>query len=195
MGTGKILAGELVITTDAPEAKIFFRKASELQENFLGNTTDGRPLKWQTEKLRAQNGDSGTILLIARQKGYLDTQVLISNLGEENIFLKMHLEMQDQLLVREQLDQWASHLFESQRLARIKDYPNALKELDQAENIFPQASTNAEMRGSIYFFQQNYPQALGQFRKAVSRNPANVDAFYFQRYLEGILGEKNGAHK
>jgi tetratricopeptide (TPR) repeat protein len=71
-----------------------------------------------------------------------------------------------------------------QRQIRSKDYANAVKRLDELEKDFPHYSIIYELKGSAFYLDKQFKQALNYYRKAFSVNPENRDAYIMKVYLE-----------
>jgi tetratricopeptide (TPR) repeat protein len=107
------------------------------------------------------------------------------------IDLKINLQISKDIEMTKKIDKFVNSLFESQRMVRSKNYDGAIAELNKAEAIFPFVSSVYEIKGSVFYLKKNYPESLSFYRKAVSINPENIDAYNLKLYLEKNFNLKN----
>lgn len=181
-------AGEIVISTLPDECEILVRRPSDVNVIAVGRVMKDATFKMKLDDLVKRYGENGMFVLVARKSGYLDNQILLGHVGDEQVTLKLVLEPRQKFEDLGKLDNLISTLFEVQRLARIGDYSSALKNIGGIDSSFLRLSSIHEMEGSVHYFMKDYNKSLGSFRKAFNLNPDNMDAYYFKLHLENMLG-------
>ncbi len=197
----------LKVDTNPPGASVYVKTAGSNDRRMIGKTPIPR-----TQTSEIQKGQQGSFILDVELENYLNTTVLVAEVGnseaeislqlkpvpvdkknesekKEELEKKAELEKRpelDSVTVNKNLDQ----LFEAQRLARIGRYDDSLKILDEISKVFPKWASVPEMRGGIFLLQKDYAKALDEYQKSLALNSENISTAAIIKNLEKRTGVK-----
>lgn len=161
----------------------------ETSERFSVGTT---PYEGSLQELLSRTGDDNTLFLHIEKTGFETYRLLLNSFGRSSLNLNVNLEVAKDIKIVQDLDLLVNDLFDVQRMARGRDFSSALSKLDLLEERFPHYSVIHEMRGSIFYLQQEYTRSLSSYRRAFSLNAENRDAYRMKVYLERRFGVSEG---
>ena len=166
------------------EAEIFIQNTSGAQKVRIGVT----PYDTQIEQILASYAPGGNFIIEVSKKGHEPYRVLVSLMGKTKLELNVNLPIARDVELAKKFDFIVNRLFEAQRLARLKNYEDAMKILSEMEESFPEISAIFEMKGSVYYLMKDFQKSLSYYRRAFSLNPDNYDTYAIKAYLEESLG-------
>lgn len=179
-----ILAEQLKLKSDPPDATIYIRDLSGAQNVKVGNT----PYEGNLQDLAANYAKSNFFLVIIEKVGYESQSILLSDLLKSDIELSLNLVPKEDILHFRKLDKSINDIFEAQRLIRAEEYDDALSLLKNLENDQPKLSIIPEMIASAYYLKKQPKTSLVWYEKAYRMNPENKDSFQMKSYLKKSLG-------
>lgn len=187
-------SGTLVLETNPNKAKVFLSQVGGVPQ-LLGET----PLTLKAEELKNNVSITGPVLLEFRKDGFSSSRVYLTDILTSDIVVNQNLDAQNDgfssLEQQDFLNDLIDRLFESQRLARVNRYDDALDKLKQLEKQSPSLSAVYELEGSIYFIKRDYKKSLDSFRLAVKTNPKRTDFLRMIARINSLLDKQKGEAK
>lgn len=175
-----VLAEDISVTSNPEQAEVFVKNPNTKERVKVGKT----PIKMSMNDMVNNFARSNVFMIEIEKEGFDPYRVLMTRTGSNDIELLVNMEISKNMKLIKDLDFLMSQLFEVQRQIRSKDYNSALKKLDDLEKDFPHYSIIYELKGSAYYLDKQFKQALNYYRKAFSVNPENRDAYIMKVYLE-----------
>jgi tetratricopeptide (TPR) repeat protein len=174
------MAEEISVTSNPEQAEVYVKNTNTKERVKIGKT----PIKMSMNDMVNNFARANVFMIEIEKEGFDPYRILMTRTGSNDIELLVNLEISKNMKLIKDLDYLMSQLFEVQRQIRSKDYANAVKRLDELEKDFPHYSIIYELKGSAFYLDKQFKQALNYYRKAFSVNPENRDAYIMKVYLE-----------
>jgi tetratricopeptide (TPR) repeat protein len=173
---------KVALFSNPPQAKIFARSLHDGREQFVGET----PLKVSAREIEVANGGTGPVTISFRKDGYETKDVVLSEVGVDDLMLSAELTPQNGLADQQTINFVIESMFECQRLVRIKRYDEALRLLERLQAMAPQVASIYELKGGVYYLTRNYRDALDNYALAVKYNPKNAETLRMVGLLKNL---------
>lgn len=182
-------ASNFIVKSDPSEADVYVKTTGRDEEISLGKTPLSLPLEELQQKVRIDSASGEYFDLIVKKKDYQTKTLAVpaSRMGHRETLVAVKLKQgQDDSKTVSLLLQ---HLFNAQKLANERSFEKAQSEIDKALAIDPTFSRAMSLRGSIFFVQKQYKEALTWFGKALDADPQFEDAIKMITYIKKITGD------
>ncbi|MDZ4662245.1 MAG: hypothetical protein SGJ18_11570 [Pseudomonadota bacterium] len=154
-------SGRLSMQSSPSEAEVFIRAVNETQGEPLGKT----PIDLsEAELTRRMPKLKGPFIVEMKKLGYNDEKIYVTEWTAAtdlrmNIKLAPFGEKQSDSSNQSALNRTIDLLFESQRLARVKRFEEALVLLQELQLLEPHLAAIYELQGGIFYLQKKYDKA------------------------------------
>lgn len=175
----EVFASNIEINSNPDGADIYAISPTTGSKEKMGST----PFVGDMSSFFQKAGGDSFVLEVIKD-GFDAYRILVPNLGKNDIVMNLNLQISADIKLVQDLDFLMNDLFDVQRLARSKDFVSALEKLAMLEKKFPNYSVIHEMKGSIFYLQNEYTRSLSSYRRAFALNSQNQDAYRMKIYLE-----------
>lgn len=173
---------KVALFSNPPQAKVFARSLHDGREQLVGET----PLKVSARDVESVNGGTGPIAISFRKDGYESKDVVLSEVGVDDLMVSAELTPQNGLADQQTINFVIESMFECQRLVRIKRYDEALRLLERLQALAPQVASVYELKGGVYYLTRRYGDALDSYTLAVKYNPKNAETLRMVGLLKNL---------
>ena len=174
------------IRTQPAQAEIFVSKLGDNKPQLVGKT----PFTVKGPELERLVGTAGPFYLEARKDGYNSANAVITGIPSVDMLINFDLRPANGLEDPDKLNGMVDLLFESQRLAKIGRFNEAIDKLKQAEKQTPQVAAVYELQGGVYYLQKRFKEALDAYTTAAKFNPKNLESIRMRNVLRASLNMK-----
>ena len=183
----------LSVKSEPAEAEVFIQPKGAEAKISLGKTPLSIPVEEIQGKAKINPSSGDYVELSITKKGFATERILVppTRLGNmETIVVTKLKEGTDESLTANKL---LNHLYTAQKFANQTQFERAQAELDKALELEPRFSKALSLRGSIYFIQKNYPEALNWFEKSLASDPGAEDSIKMISQIKKIQGDQKPA--
>lgn len=189
--TGSGCASVFSVKSDPLQSDVFYVDPKSGEKKVLGKT----PLELPTSELRKIAGDdvfAGEFFTIQVEKqGFVPERFQIPSTRFGTLVTALDAKLKagngpkEERLAKNILN----HLFLAQKMANTGQYERAQIELDKVLSEAPDFARALSMRGSIYFVQKNYTEALKWYEEALKADPQMEDAVQMAAKVRALQGQ------
>lgn len=157
---------KIKVQTSPAEADVYVAQQGSKEKTLLGKT----PLEMSYQEMHQKVGSTqagGDYLIMTVESRDYDTERLMvppAAFGSELVDIKLQLNPKDVMVASQILQR----LHNAQKYAQLGQYERAQIECDKALEINPNFVRSLSMKGSLYYLQKNYDDALKWFDKALA---------------------------
>lgn len=180
------------IESTPPDAEVFVENFKTGDKKSLGKTPINMDMGKLTEMLGSTSVGAGNYFhLDVEKNGFISQRLAVpaSKFGTLVMELEVNLKAGEQAKQAKLAEDILNHFFLAQKFAMNKEFDRAQAEVDRILEAFPDFARAQSMRGSIYYVQKNYPEALKWYELALKSDPKMEEAV---KMIAKINGEKGG---
>jgi tetratricopeptide (TPR) repeat protein len=173
--------GNIYIDTVPQGSPLYIKSNSTNEFILIGNS----PLQVKSAEIKDTYNLTGPIAFKVTHDGFLQEYTYVTELpynSDINILLTLKPEYDSEKNLK--LNKLMDQIFESQRLAKVGRYEEALKTLSTLQKDNPQLAVVYEMQGGIFYIQEQYNKALDAYEIAARLNPESLELLSMKRYLQ-----------
>ena len=174
----------LVLNSSPEQAEVWVGSGTNYVQ--IGNT----PLTISKSELKNQLTDDGPYFFRFVAENHTPKEVILTNIPTQSeVFVSITLEKKESPWEerKDEVNAIIDDLFETQRLARVERYSDALEKIKRVQERHPSLSAAYELEGGIYFLQENFREAYDAYLKAYRLNPTNLESFNMTQYLRARI--------
>jgi tetratricopeptide (TPR) repeat protein len=175
--------GMITLQSTPSGAKVYVASVGAEGSKLVGET----PLSLKPAELETHYKGVGPVQIEIKKDGYLPSRTVITDVSGAELTVSLNLEPTTGLEDFEKLNSVVDMTFESQRLARVGKYDEALKKIVDIKKEAPQLAAVYELEGGIFYLQKKFRESLDSYKLAVKFNPKNPEAQKMRANLEAIL--------
>lgn len=179
-------AASLTIMSTPKKAQINIMKLNEGDSTNAGVT----PFTMDQDQLTSNYSTGPTYIVEIAKEGFESKRYVLTSVKNTDINLEVTLNPVKKLDIMRDIDALINDLFQAQIHIRSQNFSDAEKILNEQSKKFPYVSVIPELKGSLYYLQNDFLKSLDNYNKAVSINPDNLDAYQVKTVLEKTLGFK-----
>lgn len=180
---------KIKIQSDPGEAEVFVSQQNSLDRRSLGKT----PLELNyTDLLEKAGGTPKTgdfVLLTFQAKDFETEKVLLPVPVLGTLTSNLNVKLQNSTERKENLaKEILGRVHNAQKFAQAGNFERALIEVDKVLELDPTFVRGLSLKGSIYYLQKNYKEALSWFEKALAADNSFDEAV---KMINKIKSEMN----
>jgi len=181
---GCATGGGVSITTSPDGGDLRVMNGTKMASESLGKS----PYRVQKSELRLRAKGDGPVQIEISKPGFMSKVVVITDLaGSADINIQLGLQPIEDIVSADDSNATIDALFESQRMAKVGRYDEALRRLEALQVKEPKLAAIYELQGGIYYLREDLPRALDAYQMAVRYNPKNNESLTMKRYIEQKL--------
>lgn len=172
LSLGACTSTNLTFSSNPPGAEVITKPIGSGAEKVVGIT----PLNISTSEISDSTSGTGPLKVLVRKQGYKDKELLIPEMGADDMLIQVDLAplpaLEDTILLNKNLER----IFQSQSYVQSKKFDDAIKLLEQVRNQVPQISATYEMLGGIYYLRGDRLKAIDNLQRAKALYPDSLEA-------------------
>jgi tetratricopeptide (TPR) repeat protein len=160
-------SSKLKIQSEPSDIEVFVSQQNSAQKKSLGKTTIEITYSDLSEKIRGTQNSGEFVYMSFESKDFDIEKVLLPSrpfgLTSTQIFVKL-TPLKDVSQARDILQK----LHNAQKFAQAGQFDRALVDIDKVLEVDPNFIRALSLKGSVYYLQKNYDEALKWFEKALA---------------------------
>ena len=194
---GACSSATFIVKTDPIQADVFVENRLTGEKKPIGVTPLEIPISQVKTTVGEETMAGEFFTVVIEKKGFITQRLNVpaTRFGSMITQIDTPLKAGDEPKQIQAANEILDHLYVAQKLALSKDYERAQAEIDKILAFSPGFARALSMRGSIYFVQKNYTEALKWFDEALKAEPKMEEPIKMIARIHTIQGSAKGADK